>query len=265
MRGVLARWLQQIPTRSSREAGWRLRKPLGPHVLPLVVTCAACTPFCSRSIPSSPAPPFVSLLLQGVSQTQNTLDRLCCHWLSPVPPALPSAHAPCLPPSPAPSWYMPVCPSCLLQGVSQTQNPLELPPEVESLRFHEPRAAQQQQQQQEQPLQPAAAAAGSGGGGARSGGNGTSSNGGSGGGGRPWSAGGAAPDVCESFAFQRDAVEFAVWCNSVGPGVVAALQVGGWLCPFVPLSLSSLVPTHPSKQNNNTCTCAPCLSPVSQH
>jgi hypothetical protein len=32
--------------------------------------------------------------------------------------------------------------------------------------------------------------------------------------------------VCESFAFQKDAIEFAGWCNGVGPAVVAALQVG---------------------------------------
>jgi len=87
------------------------------------------------------------------------------------------------------------------QAISQTQNPLNLSPEVESLRFHEPRG------------QAAAAAAA-----AASGSNNTTAA----------AAGGgaaAAPDVCESFAFQRDAIEFAAWCNGVGLEVVTALQV----------------------------------------
>jgi hypothetical protein len=116
-----------------------------------------------------------------------------------------SLQATLLPLLPSPCFVMSAV-FVLVQRVSQTQNPLELLPEVESLRFHEPMVGP--------PPPPPAAAGGICGG--RSG---------SGGGSRPLSARGLAPDVCESFAFQKDAIEFAGWCNGVGPGVVAALQV----------------------------------------
>lgn len=157
------------------------------------------------------------VLLQKISQTQK-LSRAACVFLLflfvPIPTLVASfQQEPLLP---LPRYTALLCP---LQRISQTQNPLELPPEVESLRFHEPRA---------QPPAAAATVAGTNGGRSGSGGS------------RPWSAGGLAPDVCESFAFQKDAIEFAGWCNGVGPGVVAGLQVrrwfdkAGWVLRFLP-------------------------------